>query len=73
MKVEYKIQQKEVRVQPEDKSVAYPVCENLTNGDLLDCESLWQQSYCLLVKQYSVFMSRATEDKHQVTTPVVCK
>jgi len=60
------------RAQPEDKSVAYPVCENEKTGDLLDCERLWKQSFCLLVEQYDIFMRRATSDKHSVKTPPVC-
>jgi len=60
------------KAQPEDKSVAYPVCENQKTGDLFDCEKLWRQSFCLLVKKYDVFMRRSTQDKHTVTTPPVC-
>lgn len=60
------------RAQPEDKSIAFPVCKNEITGDLLECERLWRQAYCLLVAQYDLFMRRATQDKHSVSVPVVC-
>lgn len=60
------------RAQPEDKKVDYPVCKNEKTGDVFDCERLWKQKFCLLAKQYDIFMRRATKDKHQVEIPETC-